>query len=625
MAVAWLIWPLMLSLTALSANSLTEAEALLKFKESLTNTKSLDSWTLDSEPCGGTQRWFGLLCNKNSVFGLQIEQLGLTGNIDVAPLVDLPGLRTISIMNNSFSGKIPEFNRLTALKSIYLSNNRFSGDIPPDYFTRMLSLKKLWLSNNEFSGHIPLSLATTLPKLMELHLENNQFTGIIPNFTQPGLADVNLSNNRLTGEIPPGLSRFKASSFAGNSDLCGAELATTCTQPGISTASISADGDKKDEYKSKYYIAFGTLGILFILIIFFLFFLKKRRKNMLPTSEQDNTEDQQIQVTVDGSRTGASRHGTPSSFRELRTDLVMVNKEKGVFDLDELLKSSAHVLGAPNGQPNSGGSVGSAYKAVIASGVKVVVKRVTVMNEVSIGVFAQEIKNLGSLRHKNILTPLAYHSRRDEKLLVFEFIPNLSLLHRLRSDQSEEDSQLNWPSRFKIIQGIARGMCYLHRELSFLTLPHGNLKSSNIFLADDGEPLISEFGLQRLINPDAQSQSLAAYSSRDATVSAKSDVYTFGTVVLEILTGKFPTQYGGLDPAGGASLEEWIGSDVDLLHPTVVTAARGDKMAWEEIENVLRIGVRCIGEDPDRRPSMIEVVDELTMDDSSDDFISIET
>ncbi|KAF3537097.1 hypothetical protein F2Q69_00020593 [Brassica cretica] len=168
-------------------------------------------------------------------------------------------------------------------------------------------------------------------------------------------------------------------------------------------------------------------------------------------------------------------------------------------------------------------------------------------------------------------------------------------------------------------------MCYLHGELAFLTLPHGNLKSSNIFLADDGEPLISEFGLQRLISPDAQSQSLAAYSSSDATVSAKSDVYTFGAVVLEILTGKSPAQYGGLDPAGGASLAEWIGSDVDLLHPTVVTAARDDKMVWDEIENVLRIGVRCIGEDPDRRPSMIEVVDELTMDDSSDDFISIET
>ncbi|CAH8334585.1 unnamed protein product [Eruca vesicaria subsp. sativa] len=297
MAVAWLIWPLMLSLTAHFANSLTEAESLLKFKESLTNTKPLDSWTLDSDPCGGTQRWFGLLCKEHSVFGLKIEQMGLTGNIDVSPLIDLPGLRTISIINNSFTGKIPEFNRLTSLKSIYLSNNRFSGDIPSDYFTPMGKLKKVWLSNNEFSGHIPISLATTLPKLRELHLENNQFNGIIPNFTQRNLVHVNLSNNRLTGEIPPGLSKFKASNFAGNPGLCGAKLAATCTQPGISTASISIDGDMKDDYKSKYYISFGTLGFLFILIII-LFFYLKRRKMMQRASEQDNDDDdQEIQVS----------------------------------------------------------------------------------------------------------------------------------------------------------------------------------------------------------------------------------------------------------------------------------------------------------------------------------------
>lgn len=178
-------------------------------------------------------------------------------------------------------------------------------------------------------------------------------------------------------------------------------------------------------------------------------------------------------------------------------------------------------------------------------------------------------------------------------------------------------------------------MWYLHRELGFLNLPHGNLKSSNIFLAEDGEPLISEFGLQKLINPDAQSQSLVAFKSpeadRDGTVSAKSDVFSFGVVVLEILTGKFPSQYAGLNRAGGANLVEWLGSALeqggwmDLLHPMVVTAAAEDKIMEEEIENVLRIGVRCTREDPDQRPNMTEVVDELTIEDSNDDFITIET
>ncbi|CAN7129305.1 unnamed protein product [Brassica rapa subsp. narinosa] len=652
MAMAWLIWPfLLIFLTALPANSITESESLLKFKQSLTYATPLDSWTPDSDPCGGVQQlWVGILCNKNAVFGLRLEQMGLSGTIDVASLMDLPALRTISIMNNSFTGDIPEFNRLTGLKSIYLSGNRFSGNIPSNYFSTMVSLKKVWLSNNEFSGLIPLSLATKLPNLITLHLENNQFIGNIPNFTQPSLVDVDFSNNRLTGGIPSGLSKFDVKIFAGNPGLCGEKLATTCTQPKDATASILIDGTMKDAYKTKYYIAFGTLGFLLVVTIISLFFKKKkkrrkRRKRTRRASEQDSNDDQQIQVIVDGSRTGGSRQSKSSRSGELSdkstgltgtetTDLVMVNKEKGVFGLSDLMKAEAHVLGNSGGggsRPTSSGSVGSAYKAVIESGVTVVVKRVTVMNQVSLDVFDKEIKNLGSLRHKNILTPLAYHFRQDEKLLVFEYVPKLSLLHRLHGDHGEA-SRLDWPSRLKIILGIARGMCYLHKELGFLSLPHGNLKSSNIFLADEDEPLISEFGLQRLINLDDQVQSLVAYNSPDETVSAKSDVFSFGVVVLEILTGKFPSQYSGLNRAGGTNVVEWIGSAVekgewmDLLHHTVVAAAAEDETSSEEIENVLRIGVRCTGEDPDRRPSMAEVVDELiTMEDSSDDFITIET
>ncbi|CAN8239511.1 unnamed protein product [Cochlearia groenlandica] len=647
MAVAWLIWPFVLSLTALSADPITESESLLKFKQSLANAEPLESWTQGSEPCGeGTQQWLGVLCNKNTVFGLQIEKMNLSGNLDVVPLIDLPGLRTISVMNNSFSGKIPEFNKLTALKSIYLSGNRFSGNIPSDYFENMVSLKKVWLSDNEFSGLVPLSLATTLPNLMELHLENNKFVGAIPNFKQTSLADLDLSNNKLTGEIPHGLSKFEARIFLGNPELCGEKLSTACTQPRSPSAQITIEGTMRDANKTKYYIAFVTLGVLFAVIIISLFFQKKKKKRRrkIPrrATEQDDEDDSQhIQVTVDGSRTsGGSRQSSGElTNKSTSADLVMVNKEKGVFGLPDLMKAAAHVLGNPGGggnsRPSSSGGVGSAYKAVLASSVVVVVKRVTVMNKVNVDVFDKEIKNLGKLRHRNVLTPLAYHFRRDEKLLVFEFVPNLSLLHRLHGDRGGEEFQLDWPSRLKIIHGIARGMWYLHRELGFLSLPHGNLKSSNVFIGEDGEPLISEFGLHRLIDPESQSQSLVAYKSpesdRDGSVSAKSDVFSFGVVVLEILTGKFPSQYAGLNRAGGTDLVEWIGSAVekggwmDLLHHTVVSAAAEDEISLDEIENVLRIGVRCTGEDPNRRPSMIEVMDELTVEDSNDDFITIET
>ncbi|XP_027152084.1 pollen receptor-like kinase 1 [Coffea eugenioides] len=102
----------------------------------------------------------------------------LTGQIDVNALVPLRSLRTISLMNNSFEGSMPEWKKLGALKSLFLSNNHFSGQIPPDAFKGMASLKKVYLANNRFTGNIPVTLAT--PRLLELRLENNQFTGPIP-------------------------------------------------------------------------------------------------------------------------------------------------------------------------------------------------------------------------------------------------------------------------------------------------------------------------------------------------------------------------------------------------------------------------------------------------------------
>ncbi|XP_010537633.1 PREDICTED: pollen receptor-like kinase 3 [Tarenaya hassleriana] len=653
MAVAWLLRPFVLALTALFAflplsSSITESESLLKFKQSLPHAKSLDSWGQNSEPCGKNFRWFGLLCNKNSVFGLQLERMGLSGSIDVASLTGLPGLRTISIMNNSFTGAIPEFNRLKSLKTVYLSGNRFSGTIPPDYFANMASLKKVWLSNNEFSGPIPISLATGLPNLIEVHLENNKFNGPIPDFAQQSLVQVDFSNNQLTGEIPPGLSKFDTRFFAGNVGLCGQKLGTSCQHKTNSSSRIVTEGSMRNASKIKYVIAFGTLGGLILIVLASIVFRKTKKKisRANPRSDQnDGTRDHHVQVTVAGSRNDSDkprvgRKGGTANKLTAGAELVMVNREKGVFGLPDLMNAAAEVLGGLStgrtssaSRPSSGGNVGSTYKAVMGNGVAVVVKRVTVMNQMSKDVFDKEIRRLGSLRHKNLLTPLAYHFRQDEKLLISEFVPNLSLLHRLHEDHGELGLELDWPARRKIIQGIARGVEYLHRELGFLTLPHGNLKSSNVLLSSDGEPLISGFGYHRLINPEAQIQSLVAYRSpevdRTGTVSAKSDVFCVGVVILEILTGKFPSQYAGLGRAGGTDIVEWVGSAaehggwMELLHPTVAAAADSDQTA-DEVERILRVGVRCTGEDPDQRPEMIEIVEETrTNKESKDEFITM--
>ncbi|KAJ6701156.1 LEUCINE-RICH REPEAT PROTEIN KINASE FAMILY PROTEIN [Salix koriyanagi] len=153
--------------------------------------------------------------------------MGLSGTIDVDALAAIHGLRSLSFAYNSFTGAIPQLNRLGYLKAMYLRGNRFSGEIPPDFFSKMKSLKKVWLSNNKFTGGIPPSLAE-LPRLSELHLEKNQFSGSIPPIDQPTLMSFNVSNDKLEGEIPPNLAIFNYSSFDGNDHLCGDKSGRGC-------------------------------------------------------------------------------------------------------------------------------------------------------------------------------------------------------------------------------------------------------------------------------------------------------------------------------------------------------------------------------------------------------------
>ncbi|KAF5774267.1 putative leucine-rich repeat-containing, plant-type, leucine-rich repeat domain superfamily [Helianthus annuus] len=188
---------------------------LLKFKSSLNNVGHLHNWDPDIPPCTGeSPNWNGMICNKDgNVFGLLLENMGLSGMIDVDTLAEVTSIRTISFMNNSFEGAMPNFLKIVTLRGIFLSNNKFSGEIGSDAFKGMSSLRRVELANNNFSGKIPTSL-TQMPILVDLQLQNNQFEGEIPEFEQKDLK-VNFANNRLVGSIPEGLSNQDPSSFAG--------------------------------------------------------------------------------------------------------------------------------------------------------------------------------------------------------------------------------------------------------------------------------------------------------------------------------------------------------------------------------------------------------------------------
>ncbi|KAG6385726.1 hypothetical protein SASPL_154604 [Salvia splendens] len=615
--------PLIISLFLLSYHTTTlslpgEDAHLIQFKSSLKDSSPLDpTWIPATDPCNKRRPWLGVECTNaafSTVSSLLLINLGLSNKdraeFDVAPLEKLETLRVLSLENNSFSGKMPEFNRLTSLKSLFLSVNNFSGEIPNDFFTSMGSLKKLELASNNFTGKIPDSLQQ-LDNLSEMLLQRNQFTGPIPAFEQKSLQKLDLSHNDLQGEIPHTLARFPASAFEGNPGACGAAINKACGAPGATSPPI-AEAIMASHATTKWVVLAIVVAVLLVTIMF----KKKEKGDMFSVIGSDQRVDDRREHAVEvhapsvNRRMGSARRagnynfsGNNNNYDRLRSnsvksgDLVMINEEKGVFGLPDLMKAAAEVLG------NSG--LGSAYKATMANhGVSVVVKRMKGMNKLNKDAFDVEIRRLGRIRHRNILPPLAYLYRKEEKLLVTEFVPKGSLMFVLHGIAHAE---LDWATRLEIIKGVARGLGFLHTELSGQEVPHGNLKSSNILLSANHEPLLTDYSLHPL---SSNSQSLQAYKCPEAgLLSPKSDVYCLGVVVLEVMTGKFPSQYLN-NQNSGTDLVHWAkeavsnGKVADLIDPEI--AKGGDVLP--EMERMLCIGAACAEDDHEKRMEMREAI-----------------
>lgn len=410
---------------------MTDVDALLRIKQSLNNPEPLDSWKLGTIPCDDVIRWVGIVCNKGIVTNLHLKSMSLSGNIDLTALSEMAGLRIISLENNSFSGPIPDFNRLGSLKGLYLSMNQYSGKIPHDYFTDMTSMKKIWFDGNKFTGEIPSSIAE-LPNLVELHLEDNQFSGPIPAIGQRSLNSVNLSYNNLTGELPPGLAKFDAASFEGNPGLCGAKFGKICNKVKPQTPK-SAENSSKKGLRMEYILMAVTMLILGLMIVGICILRKRKKQNSETVGIMEGNLEGSVGLTIcniskpeaiPGQNSFGTGQKTLMNKKKMAdVDLMLLNNSKGVFRLSDVMKAAAEVLG--------NGMLGSSYKATMTNGMVVVVKRLKEMNLVDKNGFEAEMMRLGRLNHPNILTPLACHYRKEEKLVIYDYISGGSLLYVL--------------------------------------------------------------------------------------------------------------------------------------------------------------------------------------------------
>ncbi|WCJ27098.1 Leucine-rich receptor-like protein kinase family protein [Euphorbia peplus] len=511
-------------------------------------------------------------------------------------------LSQLILDNNNFTGSIPEeIGWLTNLGSFSASKNRFSGPLPvsivnlkqlgsldlngnflsgelPSRIDSWKKMNELNLGNNEFTGSIPEEIGK-LPVLNYLDLSSNRFSGKIPLSLQNlKLNELNLSNNRLSGEIPPMFAKdMYKNSFLGNPGLCG-------KSDGLCNGSGGGRGEG-------YAWLLKSLFILaaLVLVVGLVWFYYKYRSF-------------QAARAIDKSK------WTLMSFHKLG-----FNEYEILASLDE-----DNVIGS--------GSSGKVYKVVFANGDAVAVKKLwggakkeMDENDVEKGQvregrddgFEAEVNTLGKIRHKNIVKLWCCCTTRDCKLLVYEYMPNGSLGDLLHGSKG---GLLDWATRYKILLDSAEGLSYLHHDC-VPAIVHRDVKSNNILLDGDFGARVADFGLAKVIDSTTgkpKSMSVIAGScgyiapeyAYTLRVNEKSDIYSFGVVILELITRRKP-----VDPEfGEKDLVKWVCTTLDQKGVDHVIDSNLDSCFKEEICKVLNIAILCTSPLPINRPSMRRVV-----------------
>lgn len=506
-----------------------------------------------------------LLLSGNDFSGLLPEEIGFLGN-----------LFEFSATDNKFSGSLPSsIVNLGQLVKLDLNDNKFSGKIP-DGIHSWKKINELNLADNDFSGVIPEEIGD-LAVLNYLDLSGNQFSGRIPIGLQNlKLNRLNLSDNHLFGDIPPLYAKeMYKDSFLGNPGLCG-DIDGLC-----------AGGTEAKKIGNLWLLRSIFIFVGLVLILGMIWFYLKYRKF------------KNAKRSIDRSK------WTLMSFHKLE-----FNDNEILDSLDE-----DNVIGS--------GSSGKVYKVVLSNGEVVAVKKLWLRSKsadsssdvekgnVRDDGFDAEVETLGKIRHKNIVKLWCCCTTKDCKLLVYEYMPNGSLGDLLHSSKS---GLLDWPMRFKIAIDVAEGLSYLHHD-SVPPIVHRDVKSNNILLDVNYGARVADFGVAKVVGAKEKgtaSMSVIAGScgyiapeyAYTLRVNEKSDIYSFGVVILELVTGKLP-----VDPAfGGKDLVKWVCITLDQNGADQVLDPKLDSCFKDEICRVLNIGLLCTSPLPINRPSMRRVV-----------------
>ncbi|OEL26866.1 Somatic embryogenesis receptor kinase 1 [Dichanthelium oligosanthes] len=564
------------------ANS--EGDALYSLRQSLKDTNNvLQSWdpTLVN-PC----TWFHVTCNTdNSVIRLDLGNAQLSGPL-VPQLGQLKNMQYLELYSNNISGPIPpELGNLTSLVSLDLYLNNFTGDIP-DTLGQLAKLRFLLIYWNDYNIFLFLE---------DSRLNNNSLSGQIPKtlITINTLQVLDLSNNNLSGEVPStgSFQLFTPISFANNPNLCGPGTTKPC--PGAPPFSPPPPFNPPTPPSSKGASNTGAIAggaaagaALFFAIPAIAFVLWRRRKPEERFFDVPAEEDPEVHL-------GQLKR---FSLRELQVATDSFNNK--------------NVLGR--------GGFGKVYKGRLTDGTLVAVKRLkeerTPGGELQ---FQTEVELISMAVHKNLLRLRGFCMTPTERLLVYPYMANGSVASRLR-ERTPNDPPLDWETRDRIALGSARGLSYLHDHCDPKII-HRDVKAANILLDEDFEAVVGDFGLAKLMDYKDTHVTTAVrgtighiapeYLSTGKS-SEKTDVFGYGIMLLELITGQRAFDLARLANDDDVMLLDWVKGLLKekKLEQLVDPDLQGGGYEDQKVESLIQVALLCTQGSPMERPKMSEVV-----------------
>ncbi|XP_062197723.1 leucine-rich repeat receptor-like protein kinase PXC1 [Phragmites australis] len=605
----------------------------------------------------------------------------LNGTLDKL-LLGVPNLVLLDLSHNDLSGAIPAaIKRLPRLIRVDLADNSLRGPIPAAALVNLTGLLTLKLQDNLLTGLLP-DISAPLPRLAEFNASNNQLSGRVPDAMRAkfGLASF-AGNAGLCGpapSLPPcsflphepaptspsSVPSSSSQSVVPSNPAAASSSSVASSSPALATPE-SLNGAGKGGLSTGAIAGIAVGNALFVCALMSLLVAccccsqgsgsepakKRKRRGRVGLEDGDGELFGHLKVKQparpgsvgrcsdggdsDGARSKLVFFGVngecgeddddddggsdSSSERRARGGLTSTlhQQRRSRFELEELLRASAEMVGR--------GSLGTVYRAVLGDGRMVAVKRLRDTNPCPREEFHRYMDLIGRLRHPHLVPLRSFYYAKQEKLLIYDYLPSGNLHDCLHGHQMSGESPLDWTTRVRLLLGAARGLACIHREYRMSSVPHGNIKSSNVLLDKDGAARVADFGLALLLSPAHAIARLGGYmapeQSDNKRLSQEADVYSFGVLVLEALTGKVPAQHlqplpdadvqmRGKKSVAAVSLPEWVRSvvreewtaevfDVELLRYRNIE---------EEMVAMLHVALACVAQQPEQRPSMADVV-----------------